>query len=105
MPAVPSPDGSPLGSHPRHRNVVYTVYMIAESTAGSIATAARLLLDEGGVDAVTMRRVASAVGLTAMAIYRHYPDRKGLLNALADEGFRELSEQLRATTLSGDIEA
>jgi len=39
-----------------------------------------------------------------MAIYRHYPDRKGLINALADEGFRELSEQLRATTLSGGVE-
>jgi AcrR family transcriptional regulator len=78
--------------------------MNADSTALSIATAARLLLDQEGVEAVTMRRVAGAVGLTAMAIYRHYPDRKGLLNALADEGFRELSEQLRTTTLSGSLE-
>ena len=74
--------------------------MTGDSTAGSIANAARLLLDEEGVEAVTMRRVARGVGLTAMAIYRHYPDRKGLLNALVDEGFRELSEQLRTTTLT-----
>jgi AcrR family transcriptional regulator len=79
--------------------------MTGDSTAGSIANAARLLLDEEGVEAVTMRRVARGVGLTAMAIYRHYPDRKGLLNALVDEGFRELSEQLRTTTLTGGLEA
>ena len=43
-----------------------------------------------------MRRVAGAVGITAMAIYRHFPDRDSLLNALADEGFRELAERLRS---------
>jgi AcrR family transcriptional regulator len=31
-----------------------------------------------------------------MAIYRHYPDRASLLNALADEGFRELAARLAA---------
>lgn len=46
-----------------------------------------------------MRRVAAAVGITAMAVYRHYPDRKGLLNALADEGFKELAETLGAVRL------
>jgi AcrR family transcriptional regulator len=78
--------------------------MNANSASVSIAVAARRLLDQEGVEAVTMRRVAGAVGLTAMAIYRHYPDRKGLLNALADQGFRELSVELRATTLKGGIE-
>jgi AcrR family transcriptional regulator len=57
-----------------------------ESTSKRIATAARRLLDKEGVEGVTMRRVAKAVGITPMALYRHYPDRAGLLNALADEG-------------------
>ena len=57
------------------------------STSERIAKAARLLLDKEGVEGVTMRRVAKAVGITPMALYRHYPDRAGLLNALADEGF------------------
>ena len=51
-----------------------------------------------------MRRVAAAVGITAMAVYRHYPDRKGLLNALADEGFEELAERLAAVRQTGSIE-
>jgi AcrR family transcriptional regulator len=84
--------------------MVYTVYMPASSTAQKIATAARRLLDKEGADAVTMRQVAYAVGITAMAVYRHYADRAALLNTLANEGFDELAIQLSATRLSGDIE-
>jgi AcrR family transcriptional regulator len=82
---------------------VYTVYM-TRTTAERIARAARRLLDKDGVEAVTMRRVAAAVGITAMAVYRHYPDRKGLLNALADEGFEELAKRLAAVRQTGSIE-
>src|ERR1700751_4540642 len=76
--------------------------MRGRPTAERIAIAARRLLDKEGAEAVTMRRVAAAVGITAMAVYRHYPDRKGLLNALADEGFRELAEALSAVRTPGD---
>lgn len=48
-----------------------------------------------------MRRVAQAVGITAMAIYRHYPDRAALLNALADEGFQELAATVRRRRFQG----
>ena len=51
-----------------------------------------------------MRRVASAVGITPMALYRHYPNRDGVLNALADAGFVELSEKLGSVRLTGGIE-
>jgi AcrR family transcriptional regulator len=61
-------------------------------------------LDKEGAEAVTMRRVAKAVGITPMAVYRHYPDRAGLLNALADEGFDELAAQLASKRFSGDVE-
>jgi AcrR family transcriptional regulator len=78
--------------------------MPASSTTQKIATAARHLLDKEGADAVTMRRVADAVGITAMAVYRHYANRAALLNALANEGFDELALRLSAARLSGDIE-
>jgi AcrR family transcriptional regulator len=84
--------------------MVYTVYMPASSTAQKIATAARRLLDKEGADSVTMRRVADAVGITAMALYRHYADRAALLNALANEGFDELATRLSTARLSGNIE-
>lgn len=74
------------------------------STQQKIAAAARQLLDEEGFDAVTMRRVADAVGITAMAIYRHFQDRETLLKALADDGFEELAAQLEHRRFSGSIE-
>jgi AcrR family transcriptional regulator len=73
--------------------------MPARTTSERIAHAARRLLDKEGLEAVTMRRVAAAVDITAMAVYRHYADRKALLNALADEGFRELAERLAAASV------
>jgi AcrR family transcriptional regulator len=51
-----------------------------------------------------MRRVAKAVGITPMAIYRHYPDRAALLKALADEGFEELAARLTGKRFSTSIE-
>lgn len=83
---------------------VYTVYMNVDPTTRRIATAARSLLDKEGAEAVTMRRVAHAVGITPMAIYRHYPDRAGLLNALADTGFAELATRLARKRFPGSIE-
>jgi AcrR family transcriptional regulator len=78
--------------------------MSKNPAAHRIAIASRRLLNSGGVDAVTMRRVANAVGLTPMAIYRHYYDRAALLNAVADEGFKELALRLARTPKTGSIE-
>ena len=78
--------------------------MDAPNTALKIAQAARRLLDKEGVEAVSMRRVAEAVGITPMAIYRHYPDREALLKALADEGFEELAASLKGKRFTGDLE-
>jgi AcrR family transcriptional regulator len=74
------------------------------ATADKIHAAARRLLDKEGAGSVTMRRVAERVGITAMAIYRHYPDRAALLNTLADEGFTDLASRLRTKRLTGDAE-
>jgi AcrR family transcriptional regulator len=79
--------------------------MNARSTAARITVAGRRLLDKEGAEAVTMRRVAQAVGVTAMAIYRHYPNRSALLNALADEGFEQLAARLTRKRFFGTIEA
>lgn len=82
--------------------MVYTVHMTP--TSQRIAAAARHLLDREGAEALSMRRVAEAVGITPMALYRHYRNREGLLNALADEGFEALAKQLSKQRFSGDFE-
>ena len=78
--------------------------MDENTTAQKIAAAARRLLDEEGTEAVTLRRVAQGVGITPMAIYRHYRDRTALLNALADAGFADLAARLTGKRLTGEIE-
>jgi AcrR family transcriptional regulator len=78
--------------------------MNARPTVEKILMAARRLLDKEGAGAVTMRRVGDAVGITAMAIYRHYGDREALLNAIADQGFEELAARLAAMRFAGGVE-
>lgn len=73
-------------------------------TADKIAGAARSILDEEGYTAVTVRRVAGAVGVTPMAVYRHFPDHQGLLNTLADAGFKEFEARLSSVPVCGDID-
>ncbi len=45
-----------------------------------------------GVDAeaISLRELARQVGVSPTAVYRHFPDKRALLAALADEGLRRL---------------
>jgi AcrR family transcriptional regulator len=78
--------------------------MAKMSTAEKIVAAAGKLLDRECSAAVTMRRIAKSVGITPMALYRHFADRDGLLNALADAGFEEMAERAGGTAMPADAE-
>jgi AcrR family transcriptional regulator len=84
--------------------MVYIVYMTEASTQRKIAAAAEKLLDHEGAEAVTMRRVARLVGITPMALYRHFADRNDLLNALADAGFATLAARVEKADRPGGPE-
>jgi AcrR family transcriptional regulator len=49
-----------------------------------------------GVGAVSLRAVARAAGVSAMAPYRHFADKAALLGAVAGQGFAELRVALEA---------
>jgi AcrR family transcriptional regulator len=53
------------------------------------------LLDVRAADALSLREVARAVGVSATAVYRHFPDKGALLDALAAEGLRKLADAQR----------
>lgn len=72
-------------------------------TAERILRAARALFERGGSDAVSMRRVADAVGLTPMAIYRHFPNREALLKRISDDSFDEIARHWIARNQGGDV--
>jgi AcrR family transcriptional regulator len=61
--------------------------MVQLSTQEKILRAARKLLEKEGAPAVSMRRVAEAVGITPMAIYRHFANREALLKRISDDAF------------------
>lgn len=41
-------------------------------------------LQQGPAEALSLREVARSVGVSATAVYRHFPDKQALLHALAD---------------------
>lgn len=73
------------------------------STSERILRAARALFERGGAEAVSMRRVAEAVGLTPMAIYRHFPSRDALLKRISDDSFDEIARHWLARNRGGDV--
>lgn len=58
-----------------------------------LIAAARLLLESEGAGALTIRRVAAAVGIRGPSVYKHVPDKAALEDALTLVG---LSEQAAA---------
>jgi TetR/AcrR family transcriptional regulator, tetracycline repressor protein len=82
----------------------------ASSRQAEVLQAAVELLDEVGLDALTTRRLAARLGVQAGALYRHYPSKRALLDAMVErlvaesgggippEG--EWSDQLRQVALA-----
>jgi AcrR family transcriptional regulator len=75
-----------------------------ENTAERIAHIALAILEGEGPGAVSMRRVAHAVGITPMAIYHHFPNRDALLNTITDREFAKLLSHIQAHPVVGRLE-
>ncbi len=73
------------------------------TTQEKIVRAASKLLDREGAAAVSMRRVAEAVGITPMAIYRHFPNREALLKHISDHAFTTVAKDWEAQTRHPDL--
>ncbi len=56
--------------------------------------ATRDMIREGGVEAVSLRKLADRVGVSRTAAYHYFKDKNDLLCTLAEEGFRYWSEEL-----------
>lgn len=55
-----------------------------------IVSAAIALADEHGIDALSMRRLATTLGVDPMSIYHHVSDKSELLDAMADAVVAEI---------------
>jgi len=76
--------------------------MTDPTTSVRILDAARMLLERDGPEGVSMRRVAEAVGITPMAIYRHFPNREALLKRISDDSFDEIARRWEANRQGSD---
>lgn len=65
-------------------------------TRDRIFKAARKLFDEKGIEGVSLRNVAKKIGITPMAIYRHFEDKEALVDALVLDGLAEWSARVEA---------
>jgi AcrR family transcriptional regulator len=59
-----------------------------------LEAASRLLAEVGDANRLSIRAVATAAGVTAPSIYRHFPDKCSLLQAVVEERFREFERIL-----------
>ena len=65
-------------------------------TRVALLRAAAGLLEEGGMEAVTLRAVGRAAGVSRQAPYRHFADKEDLLSAVAVGYFEGLWEEMAA---------
>jgi AcrR family transcriptional regulator len=73
---------------------VYTVHMT--HTSDRLLAAAVAAFDRDGEAGISMRTLAEAVGLSPMALYRHYRGKPELLAAIAADAFRHWEARVAA---------
>lgn len=61
-----------------------------------LAAAGRLLAERGDENAVSIRMIADAVGVTPPSIYLHFPDKDALIEAVCEERFKAFDDALEA---------
>jgi AcrR family transcriptional regulator len=74
----------------------------ARTSIDAIVTAGRVILDSDGLDAVTMQRVAGAVGVRAPSLYKRVRDRDALVRLIAADVLADLAARVRAASTGND---
>jgi AcrR family transcriptional regulator len=62
-----------------------------------ILEAALALVDEEGLEALSMRRVAASIGVSPMGLYRHVATRDEIVQGIADMALEDIDIELDAT--------
>jgi AcrR family transcriptional regulator len=77
----------------------------ARTSRDAILSAARSLLEERGLDAVTMAAVGDRVGVRGPSLYKHVPNRAALIRAIAEAVTADLARALRQAVATDDPQA
>lgn len=71
-----------------------TTTAVPATTRDRFIAVAAALVDEGGLEAVTLREVGRRAGLSRAAPYRHFDSKEGLFAAIAERDLRQLRVDL-----------
>ncbi|WP_293851134.1 TetR/AcrR family transcriptional regulator [uncultured Brevibacterium sp.] len=71
-------------------------------TISAILSSADELLESGGSEAVTLRAVGEAAGVSRMTPYRHFTDKAALMHALAERTLTEMAQRIRLAAAEED---
>src|SRR4051812_42671701 len=72
-----------------------------ELMRGEILTAAQHIIRTHGMDALSLRALAKAVGVTAPALYEYFPNKDAILRALFVEGSKVMLALMEQTISEG----
>ncbi|WP_040805792.1 TetR/AcrR family transcriptional regulator C-terminal domain-containing protein [Nocardia concava] len=75
----------------------------APITRAVVLNAALEIVDRDGVDGLSMRRLAEAVGRDPMVIYRHVPNKAAVLDGVAEIVFDQLSVDTTDSDWAGQL--
>ncbi|MEC3979104.1 TetR/AcrR family transcriptional regulator [Amycolatopsis sp. H20-H5] len=76
--------------------------MSGSEVKAKLVDAAVRLLAEGGPETLQARKLAAEVGASTMAVYTHFGGMGALVDAVAREGFRQLSANLAQVPVTAD---
>ncbi|BCK58215.1 TetR family transcriptional regulator [Nocardia wallacei] len=72
-------------------------------TRAAVLSAALEIVDRDGVEGLSMRRLAEAVGRDPMVIYRHVPNKAAVIDGVAEVVFTELSVDAAASDWVAEV--
>lgn len=73
-----------------------------DDTRAALLAAAHDLLASEGPSALTVRRIASAAGVSTMNVYSRFGGKDGVLDELFVDGYRRMSDEMVATPTTDD---
>ena len=65
----------------------------------SLIEAANIILLRDGADALSLRAIAAEVGVSHMAPYAHFKNKKELIKSIAEAGFVQMADTMEAVAL------
>ena len=75
---------------------------VSDRRRAEVVAAAAAILEESGLEAVTMRAIADRLGIRAPSLYRQFPDKRAIEVALIAGGFADQAAAFEAATMTGE---